>query len=173
MFYNNCIELVFGFDPTEYSIDEGDGNISLSISLSGDAGVFVPHLILCTQDGTAISAKSISKCHSYTACRASAPLITTFFWNLGSGDEPPDYTAISKVAQSVSFSNVNKRDVLVTITSDSIIEFDETFSAILSSAFLATVDGGQAIPLSNQELSRLILSPDVANITILDDDSKH
>ena len=56
MYYNiNCIELVFGFNPTEYSIDEGDGSVSLSISFSGDAGEFVPHVIVSTQDGTAIS----------------------------------------------------------------------------------------------------------------------
>ena len=77
------------------------------------------------------------------------------------------------MAQSVSFSNTDRRDVLVTITSDSFTEFNETFSAILSSAFLATVDGGQAIQLSDQELARLILSPDMANINILDDDGKN
>ena len=50
------VELVFGFEPTEYSVNEGAGGVSLGITFSsGDAGEFVPHVILSTQDGTAIS----------------------------------------------------------------------------------------------------------------------
>ena len=48
--------------------------------------------------------------------------------------------------------------------------FTETFSLELLSVFLATEAEGQAIDLSDQERDRLILDPDAANVTILDDD---
>ena len=77
------------------------------------------------------------------------------------------------MAQSVSFTNTDRsQNVLVTINEDSFTEFSETFSATLSSVFIATMADGQAIPLSAQELSRLILRPNIADITILDDDGE-
>ena len=57
--YDNVLcllELVFGFDPTEYSVNEGAGGVSLGITFtSGNAGEFVPHVTVSTEDGTAIS----------------------------------------------------------------------------------------------------------------------
>ena len=54
------VELVFGFEPTEYSVNEGDGSVSLGIAFSsGNAGEFVPHVILSTRDRTAISKQQI------------------------------------------------------------------------------------------------------------------
>ena len=86
----------------------------------------------------------------------------------GSGDEA-DYTSI--VAQQLSFTNIERNhDLTVQIVSDAFTEFNETFSAILSSAFLANAAGGPAITLSDQESARLVLNPDTANVTILDDD---
>ena len=50
------VELVFGFEPTEYNVNEGAESVSLGITFSsGNAGEFVPNVILSTQDGTAIS----------------------------------------------------------------------------------------------------------------------
>ena len=37
--------LTFGFEPTEYSVNEGDGSVDLGIFISGNAGEFVPHVI--------------------------------------------------------------------------------------------------------------------------------
>ena len=46
--------LTFGFEPIEYSVNEGDGSVDLDISfISGNAGEFVPHVIKSTIDGTA------------------------------------------------------------------------------------------------------------------------
>ena len=46
--------LTFGFEPTEYSVNEGDGPVDLDILfISGNAGEFVPHVITSTVDGTA------------------------------------------------------------------------------------------------------------------------
>ena len=46
--------LTFGFEPTEYNVNEGDGSVDLSIFfISGNAGEFVPHVITSTVDGTA------------------------------------------------------------------------------------------------------------------------
>ena len=92
------------------------------------------------------------------------------YCDLGSGDEA-DYDSI--VAQSVSFTNIDRsQNVLITIFGDSFTEINETFSAMLSSVFIADSAGGQAMPLSAQELSRLFLSPNMADITILDDDGE-
>ena len=75
------------------------------------------------------------------------------------------------MAQQLSFTNTDRMQTLtVQITSDSFTELNETFSAELSSVFLATEAGGPAIVLSDQERDRLILDPDTANVTILDDD---
>ena len=88
----------------------------------------------------------------------------------GSGDEA-DYTSI--VAQQLSFTNIERnRDLTVQIGSDAFTEFSETFSAILSSAFLANTAGGPAIDLSDQESAHLLLNPDIVDVTILDDDSR-
>ena len=88
----------------------------------------------------------------------------------GSGDEA-DYTSI--VAQQLSFTNIERnRDLTVQIASDVFTEFSETFSVLLSSAFLANTAGGPAIDLSDQESARLVLNPDSADVTILDDDSR-
>ena len=77
------------------------------------------------------------------------------------------------MARSVSVTNIDRiQSVFVTIVGDSFTEFNETFSAILSSVFLANTVGGQAIPLLAQELSRLVLAPNMADITILDDDGE-
>ena len=62
------------------------------------------------------------------------------------------------------------QDLTIPITSDDFTELNETFFAELLSVFLATEAGGQAIDLSPQESARLILDPDAANVTILDDD---
>ena len=55
------VELVFGFESTEYSVNEGRAaSVSLGITFSsGNAGEFVPYVILSTQDGTAISKQQI------------------------------------------------------------------------------------------------------------------
>ena len=46
--------LTFGFEPTEYSVNEDDGSVDLSIFfINGSAGEFVPHVIVSTVDGTA------------------------------------------------------------------------------------------------------------------------
>ena len=88
---------------------------------------------------------------------------------LTGGDEA-DYTSI--VAQQLSFTNIERnRDLTVQIASDVFTEFSESFSALLSSAFLANTAGGPAIDLSDQENARLVLHPDSAVVTILDDDS--
>ena len=44
--------LTFGFEPTVYSVNEGDGPVDLGIFISGDAGEFVPHVTTSTVDGT-------------------------------------------------------------------------------------------------------------------------
>ena len=62
------------------------------------------------------------------------------------------------------------QDLTIQITSDGFTELNETFSVELSSVFLATEAGGPAIVLSDQESARLILDPDTADVTILDDD---
>ena len=47
--------LTFGFEPTDYSVNEGDGSVDVDIFfISGNAGEFVPHVITSTADGTAI-----------------------------------------------------------------------------------------------------------------------
>ena len=62
------------------------------------------------------------------------------------------------------------QDLTILIVTDNFTELDETFSAELLSVFLATEAGGPAIDLSDQERARLILDPDTADVTILDDD---
>ena len=62
------------------------------------------------------------------------------------------------------------QDLTIQITSDNFTELNEIFFAELSSVFLANEAGGPAINLSDQESARLILDPDTANVTILDDD---
>ena len=83
-----------------------------------------------------------------------------------------DYTPV--VAQVVSFTNSNRNEVLIIpILSDTFTEYNETFSAMLDSVFLATQANGQPLDLSNQERARLILDPDTASVTILDDDGMY
>ena len=46
--------LTFGFEPTDYSVNEGNGSVDIGIFfISGNAGEFVPHAITSTVDGTA------------------------------------------------------------------------------------------------------------------------
>ena len=86
----------------------------------------------------------------------------------GSGAEA-DYVSI--VAQELSFTSFQTSQALnVQINSDSFTELSETFSAVLSSVFLANTAGGPAISLSSLESDRLIRNPDSATVTILDDD---
>ena len=88
----------------------------------------------------------------------------------GSGGEV-DY--VSVVNQSISFTSVNRiPELTVQITQDDFTEFNETFTAVLTSVFLARTAGGVAIELTDQESARLILSPDTATVNILDDDGK-
>ena len=75
------------------------------------------------------------------------------------------------MAQQLPFTNADRmQDLTIGIVSDSFTELNETFSVELSSVFLATEAGGPAIVLSNQESARLVLDPDTADVTILDDD---
>jgi hypothetical protein len=77
------------------------------------------------------------------------------------------------VDQTISFTNADRiRDLTVQILSDGFTEFNETFTAILSSVFLAGTAGGAAIELTDQESARLIINPDIATVDILDDDGK-
>lgn len=84
-------------------------------------------------------------------------------------DSEADYTSI--VEQSLTFTTVNRIENLnVQIIADSFTELNETFSAILSSVSLTT--GGDAINISDQERARLMISQNVTNVIIQDDDSK-
>ena len=75
--------------------------------------------------------------------------------------------------QTISFTSANTmQDLTVQILSDDFTEFNETFTAVLSSVFLAVTAGGAAIELTDQERGRLIVNPDTATINILDDDGK-
>ena len=88
----------------------------------------------------------------------------------GSGSEA-DFDSF--VDQPISFTTANRiQDLTVGIVNDPFAELNETFSAVLSSVFLARATGGAAIDLSDQERARLIRAPDIANINILDDDGK-
>ena len=88
----------------------------------------------------------------------------------GNGSEA-DY--ISIVEQPFSFTAANRlQDFTVHIVSDDFTELNESFSAVLTSVFLARTAGGAAIDLSDQERARLILNPDTASVTIRDDDGK-
>ena len=59
---------------------------------------------------------------------------------------------------------------MVQILPDNFTEFNETFTAVLSSVFLARTVGGVAIELTDQESARLVRDPDTATVNILDDD---
>ena len=73
--------------------------------------------------------------------------------------------------QSISFTTTDTvQNLSVQIVSDDITELNESFSAVLTSVFLARTAGGAAIDLSDQERARLIRNPDIANVNILDDD---
>ena len=73
--------------------------------------------------------------------------------------------------QSISFTSANTiQDITVGIVNDPFTELNETFSAVLTSVFLARAAGGAAIDLSDQESARLIRDPDTADVNILDDD---
>ena len=75
--------------------------------------------------------------------------------------------------QTISFTSANRiQDLTVQILSDNFTEFNENFTAVLSSVFLADTAGGAAIELTDQERARLIVNPDVAIVNILDDDGK-
>ena len=78
---------------------------------------------------------------------------------------------ISGVNQSIIFSSTNRNhDLTVQILSDNFTEMYETFTAVLSSVFLADTADGAAIELTGQERARLIVNPDTATVIILDDD---
>ena len=64
------------------------------------------------------------------------------------------------------------QDLTVQIQADDFTEFNETFTTVLSSVFLARTAGGAAIELTDQERGRLIINPDTATVNILDDDGK-
>ena len=88
----------------------------------------------------------------------------------GSGGEA-DY--VSVVDQSISFTSADRiQDLTVQITPDDFTEFNETFTAVLRSVFLARTAGGVAIELTGQESARLVRDPDTATVNILDDDGK-
>ena len=88
----------------------------------------------------------------------------------GSGVEA-DYNSV--VEQSISFITANTvQNLPVQIVSDNFTELNESFSAMLTSVFLARTAGGAAIDLSDQERARLIRNPDAATVNILDDDGK-
>ena len=88
----------------------------------------------------------------------------------GSGGEA-DYVPV--VDQSISFTSANSnRDLTVQITSDNFTEFNENFTAVLTSVFLARTAGGVAIKLTEQESTRLVRDLDTATVNILDDDGK-
>ena len=75
--------------------------------------------------------------------------------------------------QTISFTSANTmQDLSVQILSDDFTEFNETYTAVLSSVLLAITAGGAAIELTDQERARLIVNPDTATINILDDDGK-
>ena len=75
--------------------------------------------------------------------------------------------------QTISFTSANRnQDLTVQILSDDFTESNETFTAVLSSVFLADTAGGATIELSDQERARLIVNPDTATVRILDDDGK-
>ena len=87
------------------------------------------------------------------------------------GAHDADY--VSVVDQSLSFTSANRnQDLTVQITKDDFTEFNENFTAVLTSVFLSHTAGGVAIELTDQERARLILNPDTATINILDDDGK-
>ena len=102
---------------------------------------------------------NLTQCHMHSRCFT------------GSGDEA-DYTPV--VAQAFSFTNSDRnRDLSIDIVSDTFTEYNETFSAMLDSVFLATQANGPQLVLSIQESARLILDPDTASVTILDDDGMY
>ena len=75
--------------------------------------------------------------------------------------------------QTISFTSSNRmQDLTVQILSDDFTELNETFTAVLSSVFLAETAGGAAIELTDQERARLIVNPDNATVIIRDDDGK-
>ena len=77
------------------------------------------------------------------------------------------------VNRSIFFTNANRIQYLtVQILSDDLIDSEiyETFTVVLSSAFLAGTAGGAAIEQTNQERDRLIINPNIATIKILDVD---
>jgi hypothetical protein len=77
------------------------------------------------------------------------------------------------VGQIIPFTSANTiRDLTVQILSDGFTELNETFTAILTSVFLAGTAGGAAIDLTDQESARLIINPDIATVDILDSDGK-
>jgi hypothetical protein len=77
------------------------------------------------------------------------------------------------VGQTISFTSANTiQDLTVQTVSDDFTEFNETFTAVLSSVFLAGTAGGAAIDLTDQERARLIINADIATVDILDDDGK-
>ena len=78
---------------------------------------------------------------------------------------------VSVVYQSISFTSADRNhDVTVQITSDNFTEFNENFTAVLTSVFLSRTTGGVAIELTDQERPRLVRDPDTATVNILDDD---
>ena len=77
------------------------------------------------------------------------------------------------IDQSITFSSANRlHDLTIQILSDNFTEIYESFTAVLSSVFLAETAGGAAIELTDQERARLIVNPDNATVIIRDDDGK-
>ena len=80
---------------------------------------------------------------------------------------------VSVVEQPISFTTADRiQDLTVQIVPDDFTELNESFSAVLTSVFLACTADGAAIDLSDQERARLIRNPDTATVNILDDDGK-
>ena len=146
-------------------MSESFRSVSLYVFLRGDPGEFVPHVNVSTVDGTAIS-----KCYNTSFLSHYSAHIHVWYYTIyiGSGAEA-DYNPVKD--QSISFTILNNNQSFnVQLRADGFIEMSETFFALLTSAFLAEVAGGDAIDISDQESARLILNPDTANVTILDDD---
>lgn len=163
--------LTFRFEPDVYSESESIGSINLGVSIDGDSGVFVPHLIASTSDGTATGKHCINTAAISDNNNATMRCTISLFHFTGSdsGGEA-DYTSI--VDQTIFFTSSNNIQLTVQILPDNLTEFSENFTAVLSSVFLARTAGGVAIELTDQERDRLIINPDTATVDILDDDGK-
>ena len=77
--------LTFGFEPVVYDVSESVGSVDLGVVfISGNAGVFVPHVNVSTEDGTASSKICInivlSMCNDTTMIVMYKTLICRQWW---------------------------------------------------------------------------------------------